>query len=74
MPHGSGFVPDVPDVSVKKFPPSGLFARENPCVGGIFYPAQRHGRQGERGMLGGGEDYCEYIAKYSAWKYSFIRS
>ena len=56
VPHGSGFVPDVPEVSVKNLSPSGLFARENPCVGEIFI---RHSgtaarEAGGKGMLGGG--------------------
>ena len=52
MPHRSGFVPDVPDVSVKKLPPSGLFARENPCAGEIFI---RH--SGTAAREAGGEGY-----------------
>ena len=52
MPHGSGFVPDVPEVSVKKLSPSGLFARENPCAGEIFI---RH--SGTAAREAGGEGY-----------------
>ena len=60
MPHGGGFVPDVPEVSVKKLSPSGLFARENPCAGEIFIrhsgtAAQRHG--------GGGKGYVKRVVK-----------
>ena len=45
-------VPDVPDVSVKKLPPSGLFAWKNPCAGEIFI---RH--SGTAAREAGGEGY-----------------
>lgn len=69
MPHGSAFVPDVPDVSVKNSPPSGLFARENPCAGEIFI---RH--SGTAAREAGGEGYvrrgvkvyCGRVVKYFA--------